>query len=115
MAAAASAGMMPTRAWAAASAASTSSIRWIRARPSKSARIASVVKSRVTTSCAAQLVAQCFLLHLAGRGLRQWPEDHALRRLEPGEPAACVLDQLGVARRGAFLERDERNGDLAPR
>src|SRR3989442_2746793 len=106
--------MTPTRAWACASAASTSNIRWIRVRSSKSARIASVVKSGVTTSCGAQLIAQRLLLHFAGCGLGQRPEDHAFRRLEPREPLARVLDQLGAARGRSFLERDEGDRNFAP-
>ena len=48
-----------------------------------------------------RLVAQHELLDLAGGGLRQLPESHRLRGLEPRQPGLDVLDDLRLGRRSA--------------
>src|SRR5262245_17372901 len=54
------------------------------------------------------------LLDLPGRGLRQWPEDDRLRRLEPREVRAAMRDDLGFGHARVGFQLDERAGALAP-
>src|SRR6185369_6346438 len=61
-----------------------------------------------------RLLAQHELLHLAGRGLGQSAEDHGLRAFEVRKPFAAEVDDVLLARGGAFLECHERARRLAP-
>src|SRR4051794_263615 len=59
-------------------------------------------------------VAEHVLLDLAGGRLRKRAERHRLRCLEPGQPAADVLDDLGLGGGGTVLQGDVRGRHLAP-
>src|SRR6185312_8890004 len=59
-------------------------------------------------------LAQGELLHLAGRGLRQWPERDRVGALVVRDLSAAEGDELALAQRRAVLERHEGLRALAP-